>query len=68
MINDKHDIESVKCPKCGGDNHYIFDCDEKQFHYDGTGHVVFDHHCNTCQKTFRSCTRFKYEIVSQTAS
>jgi hypothetical protein len=67
MINDKHDVESVTCPKCGGTNHCIYDCDEKQFDMDGTGHVNFDHHCKDCNNNFRSYTTFKYEITEQTA-
>lgn len=65
MVYDKYDIESMKCPKCAGDNHYINNCDEKQFDYDGTGHVIFDHTCEFCGETFRSYTRFKYEIIEQ---
>lgn len=67
MCNNKYDVESVNCPICGGDNHYIFNCDEKQFSSDGTGHIYYDHHCKDCDKNFRSYTDFKYEITKQTA-
>ena len=67
MVNDKYDIEGVKCPKCGGDNHYIYDCDEKEFGY-GEGHVNFDHHCKDCDNNFRSYTKFKFVITDQTTS
>lgn len=65
MINDKYDIESVECPQCKGTNHYIYDCDEKQFDPDGTGWVYFDHCCKDCGDRFRSYTKFKYEITEQ---
>lgn len=68
MINNKHDIESVKCHKCGSSNHYIYDCDEKEFSCDSTGYVNFDHHCKNCNSNFRSYTKFNYEITGQTTN
>jgi len=68
MVDNKHDIESFKCPECGSENHYIYDCDEKDFNSDGTGYINYDHHCKDCDKYFRSYTKFKYEITEQTTS
>jgi hypothetical protein len=67
MVNDKYDVESVKCPQCGGDNHYIYNKDELQFDY-GEGWVNYDHACKDCGRHFRSYTKFIFVITDQSTS
>lgn len=51
------------CPKCGSDNCYLYNEDEVEFSYDGTGHYNIDCRCEECNNYFRLYTKFKYEVI-----
>ena len=54
------DIE--KCPQCGSNEVYPYFIDEVEFTADGTGHYYEDYRCAECDKNFRLCMEFKYQI------
>jgi len=60
--------EEVVCPQCKDKNTYQYDTDEKEFSYDGTGHINTDHACRDCGKRFRTYTNFTYIITAQSTS
>lgn len=61
---DKTIYDSV-CPKCGGDDWYIYYTDEAEFFSDGTGHYYIDCHCKNCKNDWRQCYEFKYAITKE---
>ena len=62
-INDKNVISDIVCPNCGSTDTTIYGTDEIEFDPDGTGHYFADCTCYRCEKSFRTCYRFKYEIT-----
>lgn len=61
---NKNDVDAVAvCPKCGSYNTYLYDEDETEFSYDGTGHYYVDYMCKDCGESFRIYVNFKYEIT-----
>lgn len=62
-VNDKNVISDIVCPNCGSTDTTIYGTDEIEFDSDGTGHYFADCTCYRCEKSFRTCYRFKYEIT-----
>ena len=58
-------ICDILCPKCGSIHTTIIGTDEIEFDPDGTGHYFADVACYDCNKSFRMCYKFKYEITEQ---
>lgn len=62
---DKHISNGdIKCEKCGAEACYIYNTDEIEFSYDGTGHYYADCHCRRCDHDFRKYYSFKYEVTA----
>lgn len=56
-------IEDVMiCPNCGSDDCYQWDTDEIDF-ATGNEHYYVYCKCNSCNKNFKLCMNFKYEIT-----
>lgn len=58
-------IDDIKCPYCEENNCYIFDTDECEFSFDGTGHYIVDVSCPHCKKNHRHYYYFKYVITEE---
>ena len=53
------------CHACKGFNVEIYNTDEIDFGYNGTGHYFADCRCYDCQKDFRLKMHFKYEVTDK---
>jgi len=58
-------IDEFICPKCGSDSCYLYDTDEIDFSSNGTGHYYIYCHCKNCDRVFKQCYEFKYEITKE---
>lgn len=65
ITNDnKNSVDIIAiCPKCDSNNTYLYDTDETDFSYDGTGNYIVDYACKNCDERFRIYIDFKYEIT-----
>ena len=58
-------IDEFICPKCDNDDCYPYDTDEIDFSSDGTGHYYVYCYCKNCDRNFKQCYEFKYEITKE---
>ena len=58
-------IDEFICPKCGSNDCYSYETDEIDFSSDGTGDYYVYCHCRNCDRGFKQCYEFKYEITKE---